>query len=225
MEVVDAIRKRKSIRGYKTDPVPKAVIRDILDHAVRAPSAVNSQPWEFFVVTGEPLRKIREKAVERFRAGEGPHSEHHVLDWSKDSVYWKRQVELASHIFRVMGIQREDKAKRAEWMERGLRGFDAPAVIIICADRQLSEAGPLLDLGAAMQNICLAALHYGLGSCVQDQGVMYPEVVREHADIPAAKRIIIAISIGFPDGDDLANTIASTREPVENLTRWVGFSD
>ena len=225
MEVVDAIRKRKSIRGYKTDPVPKAVIRDILDHAVRAPSAVNSQPWEFFVVTGEPLRKIREKAVERFRAGESPHSEHHVLDWSKDSVYWKRQVELASHIFRVMGIQREDKAKRAEWMERGLRGFDAPAVIIMCADRQLSEAGPLLDLGAAMQNICLAALHYGLGTCVQDQGVMYPEVVREHAGIPAAKRIIIAISIGFPDGDDLANTIASAREPVENLTRWVGFSD
>ncbi len=224
MDILDAIRMRKSIRGYKPDPVTKALVRDVLETAIRAPSAVNSQPWEFFVITGEPLRKIRQGAIEKFRAGENPHSEHELITWTKDSVYGARQVELAKHIFQVMGIAREDKLKRSEWMERGLRYFDAPAAILICVDKQLSESGPLLDLGALMQNICLAALHHGLATCIEDQGVMYPEVVREHAGIPASKRLIIAIAIGFPDRDDIANTITSTREPVENLTKWIGFN-
>lgn len=223
MNILDAIRSRKSIRGYKPDPVPKTLIRDILETATRAPSAVNCQPWEFFVITGEPLRKIRQGAIERFRAGELPHSEHELITWTRDSVYGARQVELARHIFQVMGIARGDKLKRSEWMERGLRCFDAPTAILICVDKNLSEAGPLLDLGAVMQNICLTTLHHGLGTCIADQGVMYPELVRKHAGIPASKRLVIAIAIGFPDVDDVANTITSTREPVENLTKWIGF--
>jgi nitroreductase len=223
MNILDAIRMRKSIRGYKPDPIPKALIMDIIEAAIKAPSAVNCQPWEFFVITGEPLLKIREGAVEKFRAGENPHSEHELITWTKDSVYGARQVELAKHIFQIMGIAREDKSKRNEWMERGLRYFDAPAAILICVDKKLSESGPLLDLGAVMQNICLSALHHGLGTCIEDQGVMYPEVVRQHTGISASKRLIIAIAIGFPDRDDVANTITSTREPVENSTKWIGF--
>jgi nitroreductase len=184
MDILEAIRNRKSIRGYKADPVPKTLIRQVLETAIRAPSAVNCQPWEYFVITGEPLRKIRQGSVEKSRAGESPHSEHELITWTKDSIYGARQVELAKHIFQVMGIGREDKQKRVEWMERGLRYFDAPAAILICVDKKLSEAGPLLDIGAVMQNICLAALHYGLGTCIEDQGVMYPEVVRQHAGIP-----------------------------------------
>jgi nitroreductase len=223
MDILQAMGKRKSTRGYKPDPVPKEAIRKILEAAVKAPSAVNNQPWEFFVLTGQPLSEIRRECTEKFRAGESPHSELHVISWDKDTVYWKRQVELAMHIFQVMGIAREDTVKRSQWMQCGLRYFDAPAAIIICADRQLSEAGPLLDLGAAMQNICLAALHYGLGTCIQDQGVMYPEVIRKYAGIPESKRLIIAVSIGFPDEDNIANKITSKREPAENLTRWIGF--
>jgi nitroreductase len=223
MNILEAIRMRKSIRGYKPDPVPKAMIREVLEAAIKAPSAVNCQPWEFFVIAGEPLHKIRKGAIERFRAGENPHSEHELITWTKDSIYGVRQIELAKHIFQVMGIAREDKLKRSEWMELGLRYFDAPAAILICVDKKLSEAGPLLDLGAVMQNICLAALHYGLGTCIEDQGVMYPEVVRQHAGIPASKRLVIAIAIGFPDRDDIANTITSSREPVESLTKWIGF--
>lgn len=223
MNILESIRNRKSIRGYKADPVPKTLIRHVLETAIRAPSAVNCQPWEFFVITGEPLRKIRQGSVEKSRAGESPHSEHELITWTKDSIYGARQVELAKHIFQVMGIGREDKQKRVQWMERGLRYFDAPAAILICVDKKLSEAGPLLDIGAVMQNICLAALHYGLGTCIEDQGVMYPEVVRQHASIPESKRLIIAIAIGFPDRDDVANTITSNRELVENLTTWIGF--
>jgi nitroreductase len=223
MDVLEAIKKRKSIRGFKPDPVPKDVLRQILEAANRAPSAMNTQPWEFAVVTGEPLRKISEGSAEKLRAGETPQPEHHVVGWKNDSIYRVRQVELAKHIFQIMSIPREDKAKRAAWMERGFRYFNAPAAIIIFVDKTLSETGPVLDVGAAMQNICLTALQFGLGTCIHDQGVMYPDVVKRYANIPETKRLIIAISIGYPDDENIVNTIASTRESIDDFTSWIGF--
>ncbi len=223
MDIIEAIKKRKSIRGYRQDAVPREVIREILEAAVRAPSAMNTQPWEFAVLTGKPLRMVGEECVKKLRSAEKPHPDHEVIGWTNDSVYRTRQVELAKHIFQVMNIPREDKAKRAAWMERGFRYFDAPAAIIIMVDRALSEAAPLLDLGAVMQTICLASLHYGIGTCIHDQGVMYPDVVRRHAGISETKRLIVAISLGYPDEGDIANTITTSREPVDNIISWVGF--
>lgn len=225
MDILDAIKKRKSVRGFKSEPVPKQVLREILEIAGRAPSAMNTQPWEFVVMAGEPLRKIEQECAKKFRAGEAMQPEHQVVGWTNESIYRTRQVDLARHIFQVMGIPREDKVKRAAWMERGIRYFDAPAAILIIVDKTLSETGPIMDVGAVMQNICLAALSFGLGTCIHDQGIIYPGVVRDYAGIPESKRLLIAISIGYPDGDDIVNTIASTREPVEKLTSWVGFSD
>lgn len=224
MNIIEAIMRRKSIRGFKPDPVSKQVIRDILEIAVRAPSAMNTQPWEFVVLSGEDLFKIKKGCVEKLRAGERWNPDHHVVGWSSDdSVYRIRQVELAKHIFKLMDIPREDKVKRTAWRERGFRYFDSPAAIIICVDKSLSITGPILDIGAVMQNICLAALPFNLGTCIHDQGVMYPDVVRKYANIPESKRLIIAISIGYPDDENTANMITSTRESIESITRWVGF--
>jgi len=210
MEILDAIKKRKSIRGFKSDLVPKSVIREILELAGMAPSAMNTQPWEFAVLAGEPLGKIREGNAEKFRAGEATHPEHHVVGWKNDSIYRERQIGLAKHTFQIMEIPREDKVKRMAWMERGIRYFDAPAAIA-------------LDVGAAMQNICLAALSFGLGTCIHDQGVLYPEVVKRIAGIPDSKRLIIAISIGYPEEGNIVNTITTTRESIDDCISWVGF--
>ena len=223
MDVVEAIKTRKSIRAFKKDPVPKETLKAILEIACEAPSAMNTQPWEFTIVAGEPLRKLAQGNAEKMNAGAMPNPDHHVVGWTNESIYRKRQVELARQIFQIMGIPREDKGKRAQWMERGFRYFDAPVAIIICVDRSLSETGPTLDIGAVMQNICLAALHFGLGSCTHDQGVMYPEMVRKYANIPESKRLMIVISLGYPAEDNPANTVASTREPVDRLTTWIGF--
>jgi len=224
MDILDAIIKRKSIRGYKPDPVPKAIIRKILEIACRAPSTMNSQPWEFVVLAGKALREICEEISKKLNAGEVPQPEHHVVGWTNDSIYRVRQVDLAKHIFQVMNIPREDTVKRAAWKERGFRYFEAPVAIVIFVDKTLSEAGPLLDLGAVMQNICLAALHFGLGTCIHDQGVMYSDVVKRYACIPESKRIIIAISIGYPDKENIVNSITSTRLPIDDLTSWIGFA-
>ena len=69
MEFDDVILGRRSIRGYKPDPVPRALIEEILALAMRAPSSMNTQPWNFYVVTGEPLARIRQGNTERMAAG------------------------------------------------------------------------------------------------------------------------------------------------------------
>src|SRR3546814_17599946 len=61
----EVVNGRRSIRGYKRDPVPKVLIREILALAMRSPSSLNTQPWNFYVVTGEPLERIRAEHTRR----------------------------------------------------------------------------------------------------------------------------------------------------------------
>ena len=223
MNVVEAIKARKSIRDFKSDPVSQKILQKILKIACRAPSASNAQPWQFTVIAGNVLENIRLAAIEKLQAGRPFTPEWEVDQWPPGSVYRRRQVKIAKQLFKLMDIPREDHQKRGEWIERGFRYFNAPAVIIITIDSSLPATRPLLDIGGVMQTISLAALEFGLGTCIQNQGVMYPDILRKFAHIPASQRIIVAIAMGYPNWDFAANQVVSTREAVENITTWCGF--
>jgi len=223
MEIIDAIFQRKSIRGFRTDPVSKDRLAKVLQSACRAPSAMNTQPWEFTVLTGDVLNKVRAAVIDQLKRNEPTQSEHQVTGFLNDGIYRDRQIELDQKIFSLMDIPREDKMKRAAWLERGFRFFDAPVAVLILTDKSLGDIGPILDLGAVMQTICLAALNFGLGTCIEDQGVLYPKVLREIAQIPENKKIIIAIAIGYPDWNFPANALVSSRASIDHNTRWLGF--
>jgi nitroreductase len=225
VNIIEAIRMRKSIRDFKPDPVSKTILSQILEIASRAPSAENSQPWEFTIIAGNVLNNIRKANIEKLKAGAPPHPDLHTQGWPPGSVYRRRQIEIAKQIFQLMKIPRNDKEKRDRWMERGFRYFNAPAVIIISVDQSLHYPRPLFDIGAVTQTICLAALSYGLGTCIANQGITYPEVLYKHAGIPKSKRTMISIAIGYPNLDSPANKVVSHREPIENITTWCGFDE
>jgi nitroreductase len=221
LDVIEAIITRKSIRGFKKDPVSKETIHKILDAAIRTPSGMNTQPWEFVVAGGKDLDLIREECSRLFNEGAFPTND--MLRQPFEGVFKKRQVDLAVELFKLMGIAREDKEARKQWMLRGFRFFDAPCQIIICADNELKYHLDMLGVGALCQTICLAALEYGLGTCIADQGIMYDQVWRKYANIPESKRLIAGISIGYPDPDFPANKLVSSREPVNSITTWLGY--
>jgi len=221
LDVIEAIITRKSIRGFKKDPVSKETIHKILDAAIRTPSGMNTQPWEFVVAGGKALDQIREECSKLFNEGAFPTND--MLRQPFEGVFKKRQVDLAVELFKLMGIAREDKEARKQWMLRGFRFFDAPCQIIICADKELKYHLDMLGVGALCQTICLAALEYGLGTCIADQGIMYDQVWRKYANIPESKRLIAGISIGYPDPDFPANKLVSSREPVNSITTWLGY--
>lgn len=221
MDVIEAIKTRKSIRGFKKDPVSKETIHKILEAAIRTPSGMNTQPWEFAVAGGKALEQIREECGRLFNEGAFPTND--MLRQPFEGVFKKRQVDLAVELFKLMGIAREDKEARKQWMSRGFRFFDAPCQIIIFADKELKYHLDMLGVGALCQTICLAALEYGLGTCIADQGIMYDQVWRKYANIPGSKRLIGGISIGYPDPDFPANKLVSSREPVDSITTWLGY--
>lgn len=221
MELKTAITERHSIRGYTSEPVKQETLRDVLRLATRAVSSVNAQPWEFVVATGSVLDAIREDNVACMR-------DQLPLDIpavSLEGVYHKRRIDVAKQLLIAMEIPREDRARRDWWLERGYRYFDAPAAIILCMDDSLDEATYRFDMGCVAQNICLAAKEFGLGTCVEYQGVMYQRGLRKYLQIPENKRIVCAIAIGYPDPEFPANHVVSDREDVENITSWYGFPE
>lgn len=221
MDLIQAVQNRRSIRGYKTDPVPQKIMKDLLETSLRAPSAVNSQTCELTIITGEPLERIKKENVKKLAAG-APFSSDIPLE-VYDGIYRQRQVNLAVELFKLMDIQREDKKKRYQWAEKGFRFFDAPAAIIISTGKKLNNTWALFDAGCIAQTICLVALSYGLGTCIEVQGISYTDVIREHAEIDSSKQILMGIAIGYPDHTYPANNLVTPREKLETVSTWIGF--
>ena len=223
MDFETTVMTRRSIRKFKPDPVDREIIRRVLILAGRAPSAMNTQPWEFFVITGIPLEKIKQDNIAALRSAKPAKPEHPLSGWPQDSTYRRRQVDLGKQLFTLMEIPRDNMEKRVSWMERGYRYFDAPVAVISTYDAAFSHPGPLMDIGAVIQTLCLAATDAGLDTCIEDQGVHYPDVVRRHAAIPPSKLMACAIAMGYPDPDFPANRIQSERADVDEITTWIGF--
>jgi nitroreductase len=225
MEFDDVVLGRRSIRGYKPDPVPKELIEEILTLAMRAPSSMNTQPWNFVVVTGEPLDRIRAGNTERNLAGV-PHSREFRTGEAFAGVHRERQVGVAKQLFAAMGIAREDTAMRQDWVLRGFRQFDAPVCVIITYDKVLASSDDTaFDCGAVTNCLVNAAWSRGLGCVINSQGIMQSPVVREHAGIADDQVIMKAIALGWPDDSFPANAVVSERKSVTEATTFVGFAD
>jgi nitroreductase len=227
MEIVEAINQRKSIRAFKSDPVPREILKEIMELALRAPSYDNTQPWEFAIVTGKKLEEIRQAFVGKAVAEE-PNPDI-PLTREFPQPYDTRRRTLGRKVLELKGISREDKEKRGMWLLQGLRLFEAPCVIYIYIDRSFYQQSdrlniwPVFDCGLVAENIMLLATKYGLGTIAQIQTVVYPDVLRKVLGIPDSKLIVLGISVGYPDWDDPVNQLRSEREPLDNVSTWYGF--
>ena len=223
MSYDEVVMGRRSIRGFKPEPVPLELIKEILTMAMRSPSSMNTQPWNFTVVTGEPLNLIRAGNTERNMAGI-PHSREFRTGTAFEGVHRERQIGVAKQLFSAMGIARDDAPARMDWVLRGFRQFDAPVCVIITYDKTLSGSDDTpFDCGAVSTALVNAAWSRGLGAVINSQGIMQSPVVREHAGIADDQVIMKAIAIGWPEESFPANAVVSERKSVEEAARFVGF--
>lgn len=226
MQFDDVILGRRSIRGYKPDPVPRELIEEIITLAMRAPSSMNVQPWNFYVITGEPLNRIRAGNTERNLAGVPQSREFRIGTRAFEGKHRDRQVGVAKQLFGAMGIARDDKDARQDWVLRGFRQFDAPVCIIVTFDKELEgmDDAPF-DCGAVATALVNAAWSRGLGAVINSQGIMQSPVVREHAGVADDQVIMKSIALGWPDDTFPANAVVSERKSVQEATVFVGFDD
>jgi nitroreductase len=220
MDVVDAINKRKSIRAFKPDPVPKDILEQIMEQALRAPSWANTQPWEFALVTGKPLKEIQQGFLER--GAQEPGSEI-ARPYEFPEPYLSRIKALAP---KGVTMTEEDMKKR---QLVNFEHYGAPAVIYLLVGRPFFfqekgiNAWSLYDCGAVVQNIMLLATDKGLGTVAQAQAVVYPDIIRKVVDIPESKLIALGIAIGYPDWENPMTQSRSEREPLSRVAVWYGF--
>ena len=219
MDLKDAMQNRRSIRGYLPEPVDQATLKKVLQLATRAVSRTNSQPWQFAVVTGSLLDEIRKDNMDCF-CQNMPGNEPSI---PFTGIYQERRVGIAKQLLGAMDIRREDTERRNWWTQRGFRFFDAPALIILYMDASLDKAVFNFDMGCVTQNLCLAAMEYGLATCVEEQAVHYERGLRKYLGIHADKRFVIGISIGYADPEFPANAVVTPREAVDKITKWDGF--
>jgi len=225
MKLEKVMRGRRSIRGFKDEPVSKILLEDIIALANRAPSSMNTQPWHLHVLTGKPLEAVRKGNTDRMLAGMTPVRE--IEDYAAyEGEHRKRQIEIAVQLFEAMGIRREDAERRQDWVMRGFRQFDAPISIVVCFDRSLiKNTIAHFDTGAMTYGLVLAAWSKGLGAVINGQGIMQSPVVRQAAMIPDDQVILTCVALGWPDEDFVANSVISHRRPLENVTCFLGFDE
>ena len=228
VEIIDAIRTRRSIRAFRPDPVPREVLEELLDVCRWSPSGRNAQPWHFAVLGGKALDEVKAGLDEKVRTSWDGHSlTNRNPDIPRTGAYsdsiLPRMEALRRSIDSILlppGTKNLEE-KRDEYRAKGQRFHDAPnAIVIYCDDTSHTVMG---SVGIVSQTLCLAALAFGLGTCIMGGSVMWPELYRELIGIPEGMPIATSIAIGYADGDDPINTFERLREPLDSMVDWHGF--
>lgn len=220
MELLDAIKNRRSRRCYKPDPIPKEILEKILDTCRYVPSWTNTHCWELYVLCGKPLDELKKALADKMEADEPPKPD--ILPPDFPEVYLKRKTEAIDRSQKSCGVSPEDKKACKQFDTTMIRFFEAPVGLVACTERSAAPA-ILPDIGILLQTILLAAFNYGLGTCIQYSVVMYADVLRELLGIPESKLIVLGMAIGYPDLEAPVNNFARPRYPLETFVNWRGF--
>ncbi len=219
MPVLDAIAGRKSVRGFKPDPVPRETVRAILEAAARAPSGTNTQPWKVHVVEGAAKERVTQAVIAASDAGETSPSYRYAPDkWSEP--YLSRRRKLGFGLYDLLGIAKDDMAGRKRQHHENYRFFGAPVGLFFTIDEHL-EKGSWIDIGILLSHVMLAARGFGLETCPQAAWAPYAGAVAGVIGLPESEVLVCGMSLGHPDWDAPANALVSGRAPVEEFATFI----
>ncbi len=220
MDLLAALQNRRSIRAFKTDAVPKKVITQILEAARWSPSWGNTQPWELVVVQGNKARELTGDLVAAFQQRMAANPDV-AMPGTFPDVYKERYMACAAGLFGGMGVARDDKVSRMAHMVNMTGGFGAPAIIYVIFNADLTEPYSMFDLGLITHAICLVAHDLGLGTCIEAQLALYPDIIRQHLGLGTSHKIVVGLALGYPDLDHPANSFRTEREPLDKFVKWI----
>ncbi len=219
MDAIECIKTRMSIRRFKPDPVPKEILLDVLNTARWSPSYKNSQPWKIAIVSGEKKEKLSNMLIELIEKGEIPDPDiEEPQSWPSDidnriRDHMKRRSEY-------FGIDLSDPNVLKKAKIANFRFYGAPHGIFLYQDASLTRWS-ILDIGMFAQSLMLAAHAHGLGTVPQAFLIDYSSVIKKFLQIPETERLILGMSIGYPDLEDRANSYRSTRIDISEIVKWV----
>ena len=219
MDVVEALKRRKSTRAFLQRRVDKTVIEQILAAARQAPSGANTQPWQVAVLSGERKRQLQQRIEEAFRDGIAAKMDYlyYPTEWTEP--YRSRRKECGLQLYNALHIQRQNKDRQRDQWAANYRAFDAPVALLFFMEAGL-QTGSFLDYGMFLQSLMLAAVEQGLATCPQAALGEYPAIVKQALGYPDSSILICGMALGYEDPDAPVNQYRTGRQEVAAFTRW-----
>jgi nitroreductase len=220
MELINAVRGRRSIRKFKSDEIPRDIVQEILAMARWAPSWGNTQPWEFYVLTGKPLEEFKKENREFLVRGQSVTPDVPMPEVWPDHLK-RRYGEIGGILLKTLNINREDKEARNKLYEDMALLFGAPCLIVACIPSGTLVEYAMLDVGLILQTICLLAYDKGIGTCIMAMAVRHPGLLRKIISIPEDRKIITGVVLGYPDQEFPLNNFERKRADISEYVKWI----
>ena len=218
MEILEGIKTRKSIRGFKPKSISKGVLKKILQAASNSPSYTNTQPWEVVVVRGEKKEELGRKLLELAKAKAPTHPDL-PMPKSLPPALEERSRKHGARRLSTLGVARDDEVGREKLRLMNFEFYGAPCAIFLFIDGSLGEWS-IFDMGLFAQNLTLAAHSLGVESCLQASVTNYAPEIKQFLGIEESKKLVIGISLGYPDEKARLNTYRSLKQKPDEFAKW-----
>jgi nitroreductase len=216
MDVQEAIRNRRSCRAYLSQEVPRQVLSAVLKDAVCAPSAINMQPWEFIVVSGEERLRLSRALMRAYRERQiscGPGNIEPLPE-----VVQRRRTKSFERLFPLLNQMGTDFNQFIN--EGSLNFYHAPVAVILTLHRAFSHTR-FLDMGLTTAYFLLSAYHHGLATCPIGIICAYEDTIKETLNISEDRHVVLGIAVGYEDSKSVINEFRAPRDSLETFIRWV----
>lgn len=223
MDVTEAVLTRRSVRHFRSDPVPFEVLRRVLTKAQRAPSGGNVQPWNAHVISSAPLDRLVETVGAVIPMGRSAHApEYAIYPPDLEGAYEARRFGVGEAMYAALGIERDNKRGRLAQFMRNFRAFGAPVLMLVHTPRYMG-APQWSDIGMWLQTVMLLLREEGLDSCAQEAWAVYQKQVRECVAIPEDHVFFCGLAIGYRNQDAAINRFEVPRAALEEAVTFEGF--
>jgi nitroreductase len=215
MDTQESLINRRSIRKYLDKPVDPELVKKIMTAATWAPSGGNNQPWRFYVAMGAKRDEFIQAMVDS--SGPGAPSIEAFDEITIPTVEeGLRQVLKGGASEAASEKLGQDFQKHNDF--GSVRFFQAPVAIVVA---KLQRGGGAMDIGAAVENLLIAAQGEGLGTCWLGKPLRFHDRIREILEIPGDEDLITCVSLGYPDHDSPINTMERSRLPHEQTVHYL----
>ena len=222
-DILDLVmRSRKSVRAFRSDPVPRHLLEEILETASAAASNFNSQPWQIHLLTGEAKLALSDAILKAYAANSIP--PFSPFPQPMPPRYGVRLDDFGRRYYSALGIDRSDAEARARQTSRSYTFFDAPIGMILTIHSAMTKHS-WLDCGLFLQSLMLAAQARGVSTCPQVTFVRFQSVIAKQLSLGPEELVACGISCGYADEEAAVNHLNMPREPVEVFSKWLGFDE
>ena len=219
MDVIGAIKSRRSVRSFKKKKIPLSKVKRILELASLAPSGSNTQPWNVHVLVGDSLKSFtKEMGKEFLKNNQSLKLERLNYMEKYRTPYQERRRKVGWDLYKLLDIKKGDYKKTLEFHSLNYSFFGAPVGLIFSIEKDLGWMS-WLDYGMFLQNISLLCRSYGLHSCPQAAWGLVYKKANKLLKLDKNYTVHCGMAIGFENQNSKVNTLKTEREKLENFCK------